>query len=670
MNILFRRAPAFAASLLSGVALCAAFALPAGAAVRVSAVRSGSAATAAETEARVIVKFKAGSALMRAQSATGVSSAPQHAQALSTRLGLALRDGRAIAPRLQVVKGSGLSSQELANRLAAQSDVEYAVVDGRKRVLATRPDDPLYLNAAATQTPMTGQWYLQTPTSTLVSAINAEAAWAITTGKPTVVVADLDTGVRFDHPDLASKLLPGYDFIHDSGTANDGSARDTDPSDPGDYVTSADVGVVAGCTSDDVTSSSWHGTQTAGLIGAATNNGVGMAGIGRDVMVLPLRVLGKCGGYNSDIIAAMYYAGGLTNATYTSGLPSNPNVARVINMSLGSAGTCDAAYQDAVNQLINAGVTIVVAAGNDGLTVGTPANCSGVIAVAGVSHSGTKVAYSDLGSAVTISAPAGDGLNTNGSWRYPILTTSNTGDTTPVSGAAGAKYTSGSSSDASLGTSFSSPLVAGTAALMLSANASLTPAQVMSALQSTARAFPSTGAGAGVSACTAPTSVAQYHECYCTTSTCGAGLLDAGAAVAAVAVATANISVASSNATVGTAVTLDGSGSSASNGGALSYLWAITSGSGFANITSSNNASTVTLLPGAAGTVIVSLTVTDSLGHSDTTSTTLTVAAAAVPTPTATSSSGGGGAMQLGWLLGWLASVIGVWAVTPRQRRA
>jgi len=548
------RRPVWEASVLAALVWCGVVASP---------------ANAAEAEARVIVKFKADSTLMRAQSASGVQSAPQHAQALSARLGLSLTDGRAIASRLQLVKGTGLSSQELANRLAAQSDVEYAVVDGRQRALVA-PNDPLYGTQTGAVTPAAGQWYLQTPGTTLVSAINAEAAWTVTTGVSSIVVADLDTGVRFDHPDLTSKLLTGYDFIHDAGTANDGDARDADASDPGDYVTSADVGVVAGCTSSDIANSSWHGTETAGVIGAATNNGVGMASIGRDVMVLPLRVLGRCGGYDSDILAAMYYAGGLTNATYTSGLPANPNTARVINMSLGSAGTCSTAYQDAVNQLTAASVVVVVSAGNDGLTVGTPANCSGVIAVAGVRHSGTKVGYSDLGTAVTISAPAGNCVNLTGTCLYPILTTSNTGTSTPVAGAAGAKYTGGGS-DASLGTSFSAPLVSGTVALMLSANASLTPAQVISALKSTARAFPSTGAATGVSACTAPTSVAQSSECYCTTTTCGAGMLDAG----------------------------------------------------------------------------------------------LAVAAAATPT----SSSGGGGAMQFGWLLGWLASVIGVWAVTPRRQR-
>jgi len=677
MTTISRQPRAWTACLFALISLCAATALPISAAER--GPQPKSAVLPVETEARVIVKFKADSALMRAQSAGGVQAAPQHAQTLSARLGLSLTNGRAIAPRMQLVRGAGLSSQELADRLAAQGDVEYAVVDGRQRALAA-PNDPLYGTQAST-TPAAGQWYLQAPGTTLVSAINAERAWGLTTGKSSIVVADLDTGVRFDHPDLTSKLLTSaagaYDFVHITSNANDGDGRDTDPSDPGDWITSAEdaSGTFAGCGASD---SGWHGTKTAGLIGAATNNGVGMASIGRDVMVLPLRVLGKCGGYDSDIIAAMYYAGGLTNATYTTGLPTNPSVARVINMSLGSANTCSAAYQDAVTQLTAAGVVIVVSAGNDGLTVGTPANCSGVIAVAGVRHSGTKVGYSDLGSAVTISAPAGNCVNATGTCVYPILSTSNTGATTPVVGATGATYTTGLSESspgtcpvpgtcASLGTSFSAPLVSGTVALMLSANASLTPAQVISALKSTARAFPSTGAGAGVSACTAPTGAAQTTECYCTTTTCGAGMLDAGLAVAAVVTATANIAVASTNAVIGTAVTLDGSSSSASTGNTISsYLWTVTSGSTLASITSSTNASTATLMPTAAGTVIVSLTVTDSAGYSNTTSTTLTAAAAT--TPPATSSSGGGGAMDLGWLLGWLASVIGVWAVTPRQR--
>ena len=129
----------------------------------------------------------------------------------------------------------------------------------------------------------------------------------------------LDTGVRFDH-DLdrrcGGKLLPGYDMVSDDrgNSANDGNGRDADASDPGDWVTQADVGNnAAGCTPDRSRQLVARHAD-AGLIGAPTNNGVGMASVGRDVRVLPVRVLGKCGGYDSDIIAGMRWAAGLARA--------------------------------------------------------------------------------------------------------------------------------------------------------------------------------------------------------------------------------------------------------------------------------------------------------------------------------------------------------------------
>jgi serine protease len=671
--------PIWAAGLLLSIGAAALTAAPAAAAER-GPLRRAVPAAPTETEARVIVKYRSDASLTRALSATGTTATalPQQAQALGARMGLALTDGRTIGSRSQVIKGQGIGSRELAARLAAQPDVEYAVVDGRMHALAL-PNDPLLPNGQ-TGTPAVGQWYLRAPTSatianasSVVSSINAPAAWNITTGSSSVVVAVLDTGIRADHPDLAAKLLPGYDFISTATVSADGDGRDADPSDPGDFTTAGQCG-----TGSAAEGSSWHGTQTAGLIGAATNNGVGMAGVGYNVMLLPVRVLGKCGGYDSDIIAGMLWAGGLSNSPN-----QNPYPAKVINLSLGAPPGCAQSYQDAVNQLTAAGVVVVAAAGNDGLAVGSPANCVGAIAVAGVRHVGTKVGYSDLGPEVSIAAPAGNCVNSSGTCLFPLLTTSNKGTSTPVTTlAGGAVYTDGDT-DPSLGTSFSAPLVAGTVGLMLSANPALTPAQVLSFLKSSARPFPSTGAGTAVATCTAPSAAAQNAECYCTRSTCGAGLLDAGAALALAAngTAVANVNASATAVVAGTAITLDGS---ASRGGAAapvtSYLWEITSGAALASFVSATNAVNATLLPGAAGTVVVRLTVTDSAGRVANSSIALAVSGAPgstggsgtiPPTSTNTPSSAegsGGGALPIGWLLGWLIGVLALRAVSPRRR--
>jgi hypothetical protein len=378
------------------------------------------------------------------------------------------------------------------------------------------------------------------------SAINAETAWNYTTGNPSIVVAVIDTGVRFDHPDLVrvangGNLLPGYDLISDVETANDGDGRDADPSDPGDWLTHAEITQSGGTFEDCADSpedSSWHGTQTSGLIAALTNNGIGIASVGRTVRVLPVRALGKCGGFDSDIVAAIRWSAGLPVA----GVPANPNPARVINMSLGGDGACTQPYVDAIADVNAMGVVVVAAAGNtNGHPVTSPGNCPGVIAVAGVRHLGTKVGFSSLGPEVTISAPAGNCVNTgvNDPCLYPILSTSNAGTTSPVSNAAGGSiYTN--AFNVTVGTSFSAPLVAGTAALLLSVQPGLTPSAVRSLLQSTARPFPTSGAedGSGpIPACTAPqfdvsNNPIDQDQCYCNTAVCGAGMLDAGAAVA------------------------------------------------------------------------------------------------------------------------------------------
>jgi serine protease len=624
MKPLARRRPRWALLSVALFALGATAALPTGGPERAPVRRAASAT--AETEARVIVKYRADSALMRALSASGKAPAPpQNAQAMSARLGITLVDGRAIGAQAQALRASGITSRELAARLAAQPEVEFAEVDGRMHALAA-PNDPLYA-AQPSASLAVGQWYLRAPSSagivdatSTVSAINAEAAWNVTTGSANVVVAVLDTGVRRDHPDLTSKLLAGYDFISTTPVSNDGDGRDADPADPGDF--------------DSTDSSSWHGTQTAGLVGAATNNGVGMASVGRDVMVLPVRVLGTGGGFDSDIQAAMLWAGGLSSVPNV-----NPNPAKVINLSLGAKGVCNAAYLDVVRQLSVAGVVVVAAAGNDGLAVGTPANCQGVsggvaygvIAVAGVRHAGTKVGYSDLGPEIAIAAPAGNCVNATGNCLYPLLTTSNSGASAPVSHAAGGSIYTGVGADASLGTSFAAPLVSGTVGLMFAANPSMTPAQALAALKASARAFPASGSSVGVATCVAPSATAQNSECYCTTSTCGAGLLDAGAAVNGVAanLAVANVVASSTQVVAADTIGLSGALSRASATGAAvqTYAWSIAAGSSIASFTTATNASTAALKTSAPGSVVVALTITDSAGKSATTKTTLAVVA-------------------------------------------
>lgn len=520
----------------------------------------------------VIVQFRADATLLRQRALAAGTAVPtalaERAAILGARTGRTLSAGAAIGDRMQVLRAAGVDAAALAAQLAADPEVEFAVPNGRRRALAA-PNDPLYpatLPGVRPHGPDSGQWYLRAPDATLRSAIGIEAAWVRTRGSAGVVVAVLDTGVRFDHPDLGrvadgGPLLPGYDFVSDAAVANDGNGRDADASDPGDWVTAAETGsaTFSGC---EESPSSWHGTSTASLVGAATDNGIGMAGSAPGVRVLPVRVLGKCFGTDSDIIAGMRWAAGLPVA----GVPANPNPARVINMSLGSSGACSAAYQSAVDEINAAGTTIVAAAGNSaGGPVGTPGNCRGVIAVLALRHVGTKVGFSDLGPEITIAAPGGNCVNTaaGSPCLYPILSATNAGAQGP--GAHG--WTD--AFDISVGTSFSSPLVAGVVALMISQQPALTPAQVRSALQSSARPFPTSGADNGaddatpVVACHVPTSGIEQLQCYCSAGLCGAGMVDAGAAVAAAAAASA---VAPDT---GAAAPDTGGG----GGGAMGWLW-------------------------------------------------------------------------------------------------
>ena len=653
-----------------------------------------SAAAKAAPSARVIVTFKADAPLLRTQALAAASRAEDAAQVgaaraerLGARTGLGLRGGARISDRAQVVFASGMSSAQLARRLAADGDVESVVIDHR-RFRTSAPNDPLYAAGQPDNPgPVVGQWYLRAPDTVARAAIDAESAWSVTPGRPDVVVAVLDTGVRFDHPDLGraaagGSLLPGYDMIADVPTAGDGDGRDADPSDPGDFVTAADLAAhpdtFANCTEEP---SSWHGTQTASLVGALTGNGIGMASVGRNVRVLPVRVLGKCGGYDSDIQAAMRWAAGL----HVPGVPDNTaHKASVINLSLGSQGACDNGYPAVVQEVLAAGVAIVVAAGNStGHAVGVPANCPGVIAVAALRHAGTKVGFSDIGPQIALSAPGGNCINVGVGepCLYPIVAATNAGATTPV--AASAAYSD--SWSPSVGTSFAAPLVAGTAALMKSAQPALTPADLRRLLLASARAFPTTGGdngdGTPVPVCQAPTATEQL-QCYCTRSTCGAGMLDAGAAVratrddAAYGVV-AKISVSPTAPTARQAVILSAAGSTVASGRTIaSVRWTITDGGGIADgFSGAADGLTVTVVPTAAGRFSVSASVTDNLGSAAVAAATVVVASGDPSEPPAdpsggTGSGGGGGGGATGpfWLLGVFAATVAV-GLSRRRRR-
>jgi len=646
--------------------------------------------TQMDSEARVIVRFKpqadsvrAKALALRATRGEAREVAQTRATALGQRTGHTLRAGISLDERTHVVMSRGLTGAQLAKQLAADPEVELVAVDQRRKHLATLPNDPLFGGATVNPETTSGgiqqrvidQWYLKAPGSVtnpaVVSSINAPAAWDLVTGGASVVVAVLDTGVRKDHPDLSGQFVGGYDMIGygspgsmSTAIANDGDGADADASDPGDWVSSADVAggsLGSGCDSTDIGNSSWHGTRVSGLIAAKASNGLGIAGVGLNLLkVLPVRVLGKCGGYDSDIMAGMKWAAGIA----VPGLPANANKAKVVNMSLGGSGSCGTTgtgslYRDTITQVNAAGATIVVAAGNsEGQAVGLPGNCPGVVTVAALRHVGTKVGFSSIGPEVSIAAPGGNCINTLSSQPclYPMVSTTNRGTTSPV-----ANDESYTGSGASVGTSFSAPIVSGVVGLMASVRPSITPTEVLQILKSTARPFPTTGGGSAADGnppvCKAPSSTVQ-DECYCTTTTCGAGMVDAFAAVkAAQALNGATLSITQSPASgliAGQTLTLSVAATGLASGRTVSSTaWSIISGGGIVTAFATGaNTATATIAPTGAGSFTVQVDVTDNLGLVYTQTATVAVAAAPVVTPPSTG--GGGGAVSALWLAGLL----------------
>lgn len=278
---------------------------------------------------------------------------------------------------------------------ALHRDPEVLVAEPDHRAHALlRPRDPLYST----------QWHYE--------VIDLPAAWDLTVGNPTTVTAVIDSGIRSAHVDLAGRLAAGgADFVRDPAAAADGDGRDFDPTDPGELGCGNPLGSPQ--------PSVFHGTHVGGTIGAATDNGLGVAGVTWEGALLPIRVLGCRGrGSFSDIVQGIRYAAGLDNDSGR--LPPVP--ADVINLSLGSSAPCSTVLQQTIDEVTARGVVVLAAAGNDArddraAPVNAPASCAGVFAVGATGLDGRRAGYSNYGPELDLVAPGGDSatdLNADG----------------------------------------------------------------------------------------------------------------------------------------------------------------------------------------------------------------------------------------------------------------
>jgi serine protease len=382
--------------------------------------------------------------------------------------------------------------------------VELVEPDYVRRRWSVTPDDPMFAQ----------QWALP--------MVHAPQAWATSTGSPQVTVAVIDTGI-LPHPDLMDRLVPGYDFISDPSSANDGDGRDPDPTDTGDATEA---------------SSALHGMHVTGVLGASSNNHLGVAGVDWQCRIQPVRALGVHGGtgLDSDIADAIRWAAGL----HVDGVPDNATPATVINLSFGGKGTSQT-MQAAVDDAIAAGATVVAAAGNLGVDASgdSPAGLRGVITVGAVDPTGARAAYSNYGPALAIMAPGGMPLLAADGSSEGILSTLEL----PTSGFTYAYYA---------GTSQATAFVSGAVSLMKSIDPSIGPDRARSLLLASADASArcpdpddasKTGCGAGlVELSAALTLASNQKDC---TPACGAdSVCQSGACVSLASLVPASLTVA------------------------------------------------------------------------------------------------------------------------------
>lgn len=335
--------------------------------------------------------------------------------------------GRVLAGPLSDRLQHKMDTLQMIKTLAGRADIRSAAPNFIRRPFIQPNDQYIGL-----------QWHYD--------VIHLPEAWDLITGNDEVVVAVIDTGALFDHPDLGDRLTSdGYDFISDPGTEGDEPASekggiDPNPDDPGDNT---------------IGGSSFHGTHVAGTIAAQTNNTRGVAGVAwNTARIMPVRALGVGGGTSYDVLQGVRYAAGLPNDSGTR--PNRP--ADIINLSLGG-NTRSTIEQDVFNTVSASGIIVVAAAGNAASSEKNyPAAYEGVISVSAVDYSSTLAHYSNFGPSIDIAAPGGDNsvdLNSDG---YPDGVLSTKGDDSSNTIVMNYSF--------SQGTSMAAPHVAGVAALM------------------------------------------------------------------------------------------------------------------------------------------------------------------------------------------------------------
>ena len=361
--------------------------------------------------------------------------------------------GRDLTRRYLVLAGAA-DPAAAARDLRAVPGVAAAMVAGT-RALFLVPNDPHFVT----------QWHLRGPTVEPAS-FDFPAAWDLEWGAADVVIAIIDTGVDWSHPDLAGTAWLNADEIPGNGVDDDGNGRIDDlrgwdcgnndaDARPETYLEQGlDVG--------------FHGSHCAGIAAAATNNGVGVAGAAPGCRVMPLKVNDSASQItDTAITAAFVYA--ITNG------------ARVISMSFGGPdqGGAAAFYQDLVDQALAAGITCVAAAGNNNdASLMYPAACAGVISVGATNQAGQRASFSTYGAWVTVNAPGEHIWSTiQSNYDFDFLT--------------GLLYMLSYGWDGTNpymycdGTSMACPLVAGVCGLVRSRDPSLSPAAVRQLLITT-----------------------------------------------------------------------------------------------------------------------------------------------------------------------------------------